>query len=52
MSGSLRTARVCFAVDVEDLGPSYFVLVTGSTTSLGKWDPLKAKPLTKDADRP
>ncbi|KAK6047650.1 hypothetical protein COOONC_14845 [Cooperia oncophora] len=52
MSSSRPTARVFFAVDVEDLQPSEFVLVTGSTSSLGKWDPLKAKTLTQDADRP
>ncbi|XGW08326.1 hypothetical protein V3C99_011000 [Haemonchus contortus] len=52
MSSSRPAARVFFAVDVEDLQPSEFVLVTGSTSSLGKWDPLKAKTLTQDADRP
>ncbi|KAK5981325.1 hypothetical protein GCK32_011021, partial [Trichostrongylus colubriformis] len=51
MSNSRPTARVFFAVDVEDLEPSEFILVTGSTSSLGKWDPLKAKTLTQDADR-
>ncbi|RCN27522.1 hypothetical protein ANCCAN_26743 [Ancylostoma caninum] len=52
MTGSPATTRVCFAVDVEDLGPSDFVLVTGSTVSLGQWDPLKAMTLTQDAARP
>ncbi|WKX96536.1 hypothetical protein Q1695_012736 [Nippostrongylus brasiliensis] len=52
MSNSLPMARLCFAVDVEDIEPNEFVLVTGSSASLGEWDPLKAKPLTKDADRP
>lgn len=52
MSSSQPTARVHFAVDVEDMEPSEFVLVTGSTSSLGNWDPLKAKTLTQDAARP
>ncbi|ETN74476.1 hypothetical protein NECAME_12940 [Necator americanus] len=52
MAGNQVTTRVCFAVDVEDLGPSDFVLVTGSPVSLGQWDPLKAMTLTQDADRP
>ncbi|CAJ0606664.1 unnamed protein product [Cylicocyclus nassatus] len=52
MAADPATTRVCFAVDVEDVDPSSFVLVTGSTASLGQWDPLKAMTLTQDADRP
>lgn len=54
MASSLLGARahVCFAVDVTGLQPHEFVMVCGSSTDLGRWDPQSALVLQQDPQRP